>query len=190
MSQLTEQIDHGPEVVRDSYHPTLEVVDHSQSHPGLNVSTDILLGQMGVRTRRLTCYLKNQYISPGSVPPYNSPFPYTNDKASNYSSANNQADSKSTSDLFQDRPSREHPGSNRGPFGLGTFAFGFVVALITAIVVGGAVGGGIGAVVAMKNNELTYGFGEIVVDAPGRVTDAPTGRLMKHSLLLNHPYKV
>jgi hypothetical protein len=166
MSRLIEQIDHGPEVVRESYHPTLEAVNHSESHPGLNVSRDILFGQIGVR--RLTCAPKNQYITPVSAPPYNSPALYTNDKASDYSSANNQADAKSTLDLHQDKQSREHPGTNHGPFGLSTFAFGIVIALITAIVVGGAVGGGIGAVVAMKNNDLTYGFGLFVVDTPSK----------------------
>lgn len=157
MSRLTEQIDHGPEVVRESYHPTLEAVNHSQPHSVLNVSTCILFGH--IKVCRLTCCLKNPYISPVSAPPYNSPVPYTNDKASNHSGANNQADTKSTLDILQDKQSREHPDPNRRPFGLSTFAFGIVIALITAIVVGGAVGGGIGAVVAMKNNDLTYDFG-------------------------------
>lgn len=58
-------------------------------------------------------------------------------------------------ELLQDKESREPPGTNRGPFGLSTFAFGILIAMITAIVVGGAVGGGLGAVVAMKNYDLT-----------------------------------
>lgn len=43
--------------------------------------------------------------------------------------------------------SEPHKPSRRaaGPLGLGTCAFGALVALVTAVVVGGAVGGGLGA---------------------------------------------
>lgn len=46
MSRMTEQIDHGPEVVRESYQPTLEAVQHS--HNVLNVSVDMMLAEAGV----------------------------------------------------------------------------------------------------------------------------------------------